>query len=493
MVSASVVLSVTKNIKFHRGSQGLLRVSRSKHLFCYNFFNNFILSLFSNLIRAEMKEEFLHYLWKYSLYDPEKLTDGSGNRITVIRAGEYNRDSGPDFFNARISVDGTVWAGNIEIHTRSSHFDAHGHQNNPAFDNVILHVVAENDKKVFNTRGEELLTTSITFDPDLYDRYISLVNNPFIIACQDRVRETDTFLLRHWLNSMVVERLKAKSESIERIFSETTSDWEETFYRQLARYFGFRINTGPFEMLASALPFRIIRKHSDNLFQIETLLFGTAGMLEEGLFKDALSDDYYKDLVKEYQILSAKYSLKPLHGWIWKFARLRPANFPTVRISQLAAMLSVTGGLFSRVIEATEIRKLKEVFEVSASQYWDEHYIFGRRSRKSVKSTGSLATGIFLINAVIPLIFVYGKSRDNSIICERALSFLGDLPAEENSILDEWREAGIVAESAFYSQALIHLRNEYCKMRKCLECHIGSKLISLGIKLKEPDELMLEP
>ena len=216
-------------------------------------------------------------------------------------------------------------------------------------------------------------------------------------------------------------------------------------------------------------------------------------MLEEGLFKEAIFDDYYKDLVKEYRILSAKYSLKPVHGWLWKFARLRPANFPTVRISQLAAMLSVTGGLFSRVVEATNIEQLKEVFEVTASQYWDDHYLFGKKSRKAVKSTGSLATTIFLINAVIPLIFVYGKSRDNNIIYERALAFLESLPAEDNSILKEWKEAGIVAESAFYSQALIQLRNEYCKKRKCLDCRIGSKLVSMGIRLREQDELLLEP
>ena len=401
-----------------------------------------------------MKEEFLHYLWKYSLYDPEKLFDGSGNKIRVIRPGEYNRDSGPDFFNARISVDGTVWAGNIEIHTRSSHFDAHGHQNDPAFDNVILHVVAENDKKVFNTKGEEILTTEISFAPELYERYISLVNNPYIIACQDEIKETDPFLLRHWLNALVIERLENKAESINKIFKETGNDWEETFYRLLTRYFGFRINTEPFEMLASALPFRIIRKHTDNLFQIEALLFGTAGMLEEGLFKDALSDEYYRSLIKEYRILSAKYSLKPVHGWLWKFSRLRPANFPTVRISQLAAMLSVTGGLFSKVLEATDIMQLKEVFEVTASQYWDDHFIFGKRTRHSVKNTGPQAVSIFLINAVIPVIFVYGKNRGNNNICERALSFLEELPPEENSILDEWKELALRQNQLFTPRPL---------------------------------------
>jgi len=440
-----------------------------------------------------MKEEFLHYLWKYNLYNADRLLDTDGNTISVIHPGEYNRDSGPDFFNARIEVAGTVWAGNVEIHTYSSHFDIHGHQKDPAYNNVILHVVAENDKKVFNTRGEELLTLEISFDPLLYEKFTSLVNNPCIIACQDEISKLDNILIRHWLSSLMIERLKSKSALICKILAETGNDWEETFYRLLARYFGFRINTQPFEMLAAALPFRIIRKHADNLFQIETLLFGTAGMLEEGLFREALSDEYYRELVKEYRILSSKYSLKPVHGWIWKFSKLRPANFPTVRISQLAAMLSVTGGLFSRVLESADIKQLNKVFEVTASEYWNSHFVFGKKSRKAVKSTGTQATGIFLINAVIPVIFVYGQSRDCYDICERALSFLEDIPPEENTILEEWEAAGVEAESAFYSQALIQLRNEYCRKRRCLECRIGSKVVSMGRKLKDQDELLLEP
>jgi hypothetical protein len=440
-----------------------------------------------------MKEEFLHYLWKYSLYNPEKLFDNEGNKIIVRHPGEYNRDSGPDFFNARISIAGTEWAGNVEIHTRSSHFDNHGHHNDQTFNNVILHVVAENDKRVFNAKGEELLTIEIVFDPELYEKYINLVNNPYIIACQNEIRKLDSILVRHWLNSLVIERLQSKSGLILNIFSETGNDWEETFYRLLTRYFGFRVNTEPFEMLATALPFRIIRKHADNRFQIETLLFGTAGMLEEGLFKEALADDYYRDLIKEYRILSAKYSLQPIHGWLWKFSRLRPANFPTVRISQLAAMLSLAGGLFSKAVEATDIGQLKEVFEVTASEYWDNHYVFGKKSRNISKCTGSQATDIFLINAIIPVIFVYGLSRNIQGICERALTFLENIHGEENSITEEWKAAGVEAESAFYSQALIQLRNEYCKKRKCLECRIGSKLISMGKKLKDHDELILEP
>ena len=440
-----------------------------------------------------MKEEFLHYLWKYGLYEPDELFDNEQNKIHVIHPGEYNRDAGPDFFNARIRINGTEWAGNIEIHMRASHFNNHGHNLDPAFDNVILHLVAVNDKRVFNSKGEEVLTTTLVFDTRLYEKYLDLINNPFIIACQSEVKELDPLFVRHWLGSLVVERLQEKSDKLLKIFYETGNDWEETFYRLLSRYFGFRVNTEPFEMLATALPFRIIRKHTDNRFQIEALLFGTAGLLEEGLFRGALKDSYYIDLIREYKILSVKYSLQPIHGWLWKFARLRPANFPTVRLSQLAAMLSETGGLFSRTIEATGLRQLKNMLEVTASGYWDNHYVFGKKSRSCPKSTGSQAADILLINAVIPLLFVYGRSRDINHVCERALSFLDEIGSEDNSITGEWKKIGIQAESAFYSQALIRLRNSYCKKRRCLECRIGARLISLGKTFKKQDQLILEP
>jgi hypothetical protein len=440
-----------------------------------------------------MKEEFLHYLWKYSLYDPDSLYDTDGNQIIVIHPGQYNRDSGPDFFNARICIEGTEWAGNVEIHTRASHFDNHGHNSDPAFDNVILHIVAENDRKIFNSSGEELLTVEIGYEPSLYEKYLDLVNNPYVIACQNDIRNLDNFFIRHWLHSLVIERLQGKSALIMKIFSETGNDWEETFYRVLTRYFGFRVNTEPFEMLANAIPFRIIRKHADNRFQMEALLYGTAGMLDEGLFKDAVADKYYRDLIKEYRILAAKYSLQPIHGWIWKFSRLRPVNFPTIRISQLSAMLSIAGGLFSRTLEATDMEQLKKIFGVTTSVYWDDHYVFGKKGRKITKNTGSQATDIILINAVIPLIFVYGQFRDHHDLCEKAISFLENIHPEENSIINEWKTSGIDAESAFNTQALIHLTNEYCKKRRCLECRIGSKLISLGKTLKNQDDLILEP
>ena len=438
-----------------------------------------------------MKEEFLHYVWKYQLYNTSKLIDPEGTAVEIIDPGIYNRDSGPDFFNARIRIDGTEWAGNVEIHTRSSLFETHGHNRDHAYDNVILHVVAVKDREVYNASGKKVLTVVIEVDESVSKRYSTLVNNSYVIACQDDIGNIDRFLVSHWLHSLLVERLIRKTGFIEHILAETGYDWEETFYRLLSRYFGFRVNTEPFEMLAAAIPFRIIRKHADNRFQIEALLFGTAGMLDEGLFRDAVNDQYYKDLIKEYKILSAKYSLKPIHGWLWKFSKLRPGNFPTIRISQLAGMLSIAGGLFSQALEAADLKNLRYLFDVSATEYWNTHYIFGKPSKSMRKSTGETAIDILLINSVIPAIFAYGRIRDNRFLSEKAMIFLEGITPEANTVISEWNKAGIEASSAFESQALLQLRNEYCRKRRCLDCRIGATLIARRVKLKKDQDLNL--
>jgi len=440
-----------------------------------------------------MKEEFLHYLWRYGLYDHDKLIDNEGSIIEVISPGEYNRDSGPDFFNSRLRIGNVEWAGNVEIHVKASDFNNHRHNSDPSYDNIILHVVAVNDTRVFNTRNEEIPTVLLPVDTDYYEKYLNLVNNPYTIACQSGLKEIDRLFVRHWLGSLVMERMDEKTGQVLKLYSETGNDWEETFYRLLSRYFGFRVNTDPFEMLASALPFRIIRKHADNIFQIEALLFGTAGLLDEGLFREAVNDKYYLDLLKEYRILSSKYSLNKVHGWQWKFSRLRPANFPTVRISQLAAMLSVSGGIFSKSLEATNLTELRMLFGVTASAYWDDHYVFGKRCRAYPKTAGKQASDLLLINAVIPAIFAVGKVRDSVETCERAISFLEEIAPEDNTIISEWAKTGIAADSAFISQGLLHLRNSYCRKRRCLECRIGAKLIAMGASFRKEEELMLEP
>jgi len=440
-----------------------------------------------------MKEEFLHFAWKYGLYIKESFRTPAGDLIEVLHPGEYNRDSGPDFFNARIRYNGIEWAGNVEIHLRASHFETHGHNRDHAYDNTILHVVGEDDKKVFTAGGTELMNVVIKTEEEVLDRYLNLVNNPLTIACQEELPRTDKFRIYNWINALTIERLEEKYVKVKEILSSTGNDWEETFYRVMARYFGFRVNSEPFEMLSKTVPLKLLRKHGDNLLQAEALLFGAAGMLEEGLFRDALSDGYYSDLVREFRMLSAKYGIKPVHGWLWKFSKLRPVNFPTIRIAQMASLVSSKEGLFARVIEAGQTDVLKSLFKTKASEYWDNHYVFGRKGNRMDKKTGEEAVNIFLINAVIPVLFAYGKFHGSDEICSRALNYLESLPPEENRIVREWRDAGIEPVSASDTQGLLMLRENYCARRRCLECRIGASLIMEGSALKREDELMLEP
>ena len=440
-----------------------------------------------------MKEEFLHYLWKYGLFDKDSLADGEGNKITVLSSGEYNRDGGADFFNARIIIGPTEWAGNIEIHIDSSQWDIHGHNSDHKYDNVILHLVFRDNKVVYTASGNIVTTVEIKFEASMFEKYAEYLNKPYIIACEDELEYVNKVFINQWLTSLVVERLEKKSEIIAHVLFQTGNDWEETLYRIIARYFGFRVNTEPFEILASSLPNKIIKKHADNRFQVEALLFGMAGMLEEGLFKDAINDTYFKSLGKEFKILNAKYALSPMHGWLWNFHRLRPANFPTLRLSQMASFLFSSNGLFSKIMETDEIETLKEIFRVQSSDYWNNHYVFGKQSKGNTKHTGAQALDIMLINSVIPVIYTFGKTRDDSLYKEKAVNFLDQIPPENNSIINEWKATGLKVSSAFYSQGLIQLRNQYCKKRLCLSCRIGCKLISSGRILRSAEDMILEP
>ncbi|MCI0522659.1 MAG: DUF2851 family protein, partial [Bacteroidales bacterium] len=284
-----------------------------------------------------------------------------------------------------------------------------------------------------------------------------------------------------------------KSEEIIGILRQTGYDWEETLYRLVSRYFGFRVNTDPFAMLASHLPLKIIRKHSDNMTQVEALLFGTAGLLDEALFREAVTDSYYRLLCREYRMLKSKYSLVPIDGWMWRFHRLRPANFPTVRLSQLAALFSHSDGLFSRVVECISTDMLRALLSVRASDYWNNHYLFGKEVPPASRQAGRQSVDLLIINAVAPLIFVFGKLKQQPAMCERAIDLFESLPPEENSVVADFSAAGISADSAFTSQALLELRLSWCRYHRCLDCHIGSWLIASGHKIKGSGSLLLEP
>jgi len=440
-----------------------------------------------------MKEEFLHWLWKNRYYDVSCLHNNESGEIEVITPGEYNTDSGPDFFNTRLEISGTHWAGNTEIHINSSDWFRHGHHTDHAYDNVILHLVIKNDADAYTASGRKLTTIELKFNNNLWDNYLRLVNSPKVIACSEYLGRIDQFYLHHWFYSLAVARLERKSTEITGILSRTDNDWEETLYRLISRYFGFRVNTDPFEMLASRLPLKLIRKHADKLHQVEALLFGTAGLLETSLFKESVSDEYYILLCREFNVLSAKYSIRPVDGWAWKFHRLRPANFPTLRIAQLAVLVASAGGLFSSILECRNSNDLRKIFSVSASEYWDTHYNFGHVCRKQEKHTGKQSVDLVLINAIAPLLFVYGRQKEISDKCEMAIDLLESLPPENNRLIADYSDAGVKPESAFMTQALLELRTYYCRNHMCLECHIGAKLIASGDEIRPSDSLFLEP
>jgi hypothetical protein len=440
-----------------------------------------------------MKEEFLHWLWKNRLFDAASIRDGNAGAIEVISPGEYNRDSGPDFFNTRIVIGTTSWAGNTEIHLNASDWYRHGHHNDHAYDNVILHIVYNNDAVSLTASGRKLVTIAPSFDSSLWENYIDLVNNPSLLACENFISKVDPFMVRHWLWRLGTERIMKKSEEIAEMLKHTGYDWEETLYRLVSRYFGFRVNTDPFAMLASRLPLKIIRKHSDNITQVEALLFGTAGLLDEALFRETVTDSYYLILCREFRMLKSKYSLHAVDGWMWKFHRLRPANFPTVRLSQLAALLSHSDGLFSRVLECDSTDNLRALFSVRASGYWNYHYLFGKEVPHTSGQAGKQSVDLLIINAVVPLIFVYGKLKQLPQICERAIDMLESLSPEYNSVVADFSAAGIRADSAFTSQAILELRLSWCRHHRCLDCHIGSWLIASGHKIRGSGSLLLEP
>lgn len=435
-----------------------------------------------------MSEDFLHYIWRCGLFDRRSLRDNDGNAIEVLRCGELNGNAGPDFFNAMIRAGGTVLAGNVEIHINSSDWYRHGHHRDRAYDTVILQVVLNRDAEVRRTGGDIIPTAVISFDERLQDNYRRLLSNESSIACKLLTDRADPLFVIQWLDNLALARLEGKAKMIREIRYYNNNCWQETFYQQLARNFGFGLNGAVFEMLARSLPYKYLLRHRDNLLQLEALLFGQAGMLVNGMGMPASgkkmsdyygSDEYFRALKKEYSFLKSKYGLKPLAKHLWRFLRLRPSNFPTIRLAQFAAFVHCKPSLFSEVLDSTDLKSLSDIFRVSASEYWESHFMFGRPSGRSVKRLGVFAIRSVIINTVVPVLYFYGKQRQIAEYVRRATGFLIKLPPENNSIIRKWGDLGIRAENAFNSQALLHLNNEFCLHRRCLDCSIGSKIVNM--------------
>lgn len=357
-----------------------------------------------------MREEFLQFVWEHHLFSKGELQTVDGRPIKILSAGRANYDSGPDFFNARVQIADTIWAGNIEVHHKSSQWFQHKHDTNPAYNNVILHVVELFDKPVI-VNGEELPTFVMSYPTELFENFEQLLKSKKWIACEDKLPSVDPFILRFWYSSLMTERLQSKTQSILEILGQNTNNWNETFYQLIARNFGLKTNAIPFELLSRSLSLQLLSKHKNSLVQIEALLFGQAGFLNETL----LGDDYYLSLRNEYSFLYKKYNLAGIDAHLWKFLRLRPVNFPTIRIAQLAALINQSTALFSKILETNNLDEIQKLFDVTASEYWNTHYRFNKiSSENKPKHLGDTVFQNLVINTIAPLLFVYGDQHSNS-------------------------------------------------------------------------------
>lgn len=423
-----------------------------------------------------MNENFLNFVWQYRLYHPQLRTT-EGQQLEVIHPGILNSDAGPDFANARIRLDDTTWAGNIEIHLKSADWYQHNHQNDEAFSNLILHVVFDHDRIINDRNGVPVPTLELRgiINEDVYRRYQYYINNHHWIPCQTDIGRIRPLTMKSWLERLMIERLARKNHELETLLAHNTNNLSETFYQMLAGNFGFKVNEQPFRMLARLVPANILAKHKSSLFQIEALLFGTSGLLSSD-YRDA----YPMALLHEYRFLQKKYDLVTMEKHLWKFLRLRPVNFPTIRIAQLAALVHGSESMFSRIISTTGVDELRSFFAVEASEYWHTHYNFDKEVPGKPKLLGRSAADNILMNTIVRFLFFYAGHTGQAEYRDRAIDLLLALPAEKNQIISHWNELGVIAVNAFESQALIELKNNYCRTRQCLRCSIGSKLLRSG-------------
>jgi len=427
-----------------------------------------------------MIEDILHFAWKHINIIPQQLLLDDKEKLEVISPGEHNFDSGPDFFNAKVRIGDTIWAGNVEIHINSSDWNRHGHQTDAAYDSVILHVVANNDTTVLNSKGAAVKTATIDYPNSLEWQLQRLVANEYWIPCAQHINSYGELPLRMWLAALSAERLEQKTEQVHRWVNELKGSWEEAFYISMARSFGLKINALPFELLAKSIPLKTLAKIRNNLPSIEALLFGQAGMLH---VHDHPHDTYYQMLRKEYEYLKKTHSLTPIPHHLWKFMRLRPLAFPTIRIAQFASLIHKSYGLFSKCIEIEKFTDLTDLLRTECSSYWHTHYTFGKETAAKSKVLGKTAIATIALNTVIPFMFAYGNARGNQVLKDKALTLLDELPAEKNSTVQGFAKLSVVADSALFSQAMVQLKSQYCDKRKCLYCNVGASVL-----LKKSDD-----
>jgi hypothetical protein len=420
-----------------------------------------------------MKEDFLHYLWKFKKFDTSNLTTSNGEKLTIENSGSYLQLAGPDFFNSQITIENQKWAGNVEIHLKSSDWYAHHHERDSNYDSVILHVVWEHDVEIFRKNNTEIpvLILKDLVSKETLNNYHSLVSPKSWIYCEKQINSVNSFIMLSWQERLFFERLERKSKPIFDSAESTLYDWDAILFCQLAKNFGLNTNGDSFYNMANSIPFSIIRKEGNDLFNLESLFFGIAGLLE--INKE---DHYYKKLKGNFDYLVQKYQLNYNSNVPLQFFKHRPDNFPTIRISQLANVYYCQQQLFSEIIKADNVATIYEIFYKSVSEYWETHYQFDKISPKKKKALSKSFIDLLIINTIIPLQFAYAKSQGKEI-SEKLISLLNQVRPEANAIIDKFSSFGLKAQNAFETQALLQLKNEYCNKSRCLECTIGMELL----------------
>jgi len=421
-----------------------------------------------------MKENLLHFIWKLKLFSSNKLITTAGNNVQIISVGTHNYNSGPDFLNAKIRINEQLWVGNVEIHILSSDWYAHNHQKDTNYDAVILHVVWENDAAVFRNSNEpiETLVLKDYISENTLTNYKSLFNSKQKwINCENNIQFVNEFTKKNWLERLYFERLEEKAILINEIFKSTNSDWEATLFILLAKNFGLKVNGASFLQFATSFDFTIVRKIGDNPFQMEALFFGHSGLLNENH-----EVPYYKALRKEYEYLCHKFKLESLNNTSMQFFRLRPNNFPTIRLSQLANLYSVYQNLFSKIIEIEDIQDFYKLFTIKTSEFWETHYTFETESKKQIKKLSKAFIDLLLINTIIPLKFAYLKPLGELDI-DKLISFLSLVKPEKNKTISKFNALNFTSENAFQTQAILQMKNNYCEDKLCLNCSIGKEIL----------------
>ena len=423
-------------------------------------------------------EQLLHYVWKHKLYPLKELKTSDGQQVEVIDPGLHNRNAGPDFFNAKIRIGTTMWVGNVEIHDKASDWYQHGHDKDSHYDNVVLHVAGLLDTEVMKSNGQYVPQMLLSVPDDVMQHYDELQKTDEYPPCYKVIPDLSSLIIHSWMAALQTERLEQKTEAIRKRAEMCNGSWEDAYFVTLARNYGFGINGDVFEQWAYNMPLSAVAHHRDDLFQIEAIFMGQAGLLElvsipEYYQKEALNDGYFAKLRNEYQYLAHKFSMKPIDFELWRFLRLRPQNFPHIRISQLANLYYQQKAGLSQLVECDTLDELKSVLSSQVTPYWETHYTFGSTSSKNEKHLSYGSLNLLMINTAIPMLFAYGRHTTKEVLCDRAFDFLEQIKAENNYIIRMWQQVGLPVKTAGDSQALIQLKKEYCDKKDCLRCRFG--------------------